>query len=297
MSGQTLPGWVAFTTSGLGGIFGWVIVHPLNTIGVRMNLAGAPGVAARVGFFSFTAATVRENGLRTLYNGLGAGIWRQVFYASSRYGLFQVFRDALACSREVDFASRLLCATAAGGCAAYISCPCEVSLVRMSNDASLPAAERRNYRGVVDCAMRIAREEGVPAFWRGSTPFVARACLVGATQVATYDQFKSMYNGLGLRGNSNFVCSSLTAGLMYSVITMPFESAKNRMASQKPDPVSGELPYRTTLQTMQTVSTNEGAFALYNGFVPYCTRCGSATVLMFFMVEKLQELYKARQQM
>ena len=36
-----------------------------------------------------------------------------------------------------------------GGMAAYISCPAEVSLVRMSNDNSLPLAERRNYKGTV----------------------------------------------------------------------------------------------------------------------------------------------------
>ena len=33
-----------------------------------------------------------------------------------------------------------------GGMAAFISCPAEVSLVRMANDNSLPAAERRNYK-------------------------------------------------------------------------------------------------------------------------------------------------------
>eukprot|EP00429_Kryptoperidinium_foliaceum_P058901 CAMPEP_0176093206 /NCGR_PEP_ID=MMETSP0120_2-20121206/46701_1 /TAXON_ID=160619 /ORGANISM="Kryptoperidinium foliaceum, Strain CCMP 1326" /LENGTH=295 /DNA_ID=CAMNT_0017427135 /DNA_START=48 /DNA_END=935 /DNA_ORIENTATION=- len=293
MSSQPLPGWVSFTTSGLGGIFGWVFIHPVNTIGVRMNLASARNPGVKVSMLSFAKTTVKENGFMTLYNGIGAGIWRQIFYASSRYGLFQVFRDTLATYREVDFASRLACATAAGGCAAYISCPCEVSLVRMSNDASLPQADRRNYKGVMDCGMRIAREEGVGAFWRGSTPFVTRACLVGATQVATYDQFKTIYSGFGIKGNANVVCSSFTAGLVYSTITMPFESAKNRMASQKPDPTTGKLPYRGTMQTMKAVAGAEGALALYSGFAPYFMRCGGHTVLMFFMVEKLQKLYKA----
>mmetsp|Transcript_52484 Transcript_52484/g.147341 ORF Transcript_52484/g.147341 Transcript_52484/m.147341 type:complete len:296 (+) Transcript_52484:81-968(+) len=293
MANQPLPGWVSFASSGLGGIFGWVFIHPINTIGVRMNLASARNPGVKISLGSFAANTVRENGIMTLYNGIGAGIWRQIFYASSRYGLFQVFRDTLGTYREVDFFGRLACATAAGGCAAYISCPCEVSLVRMSNDASLPLADRRNYKGVLDCGTRIAREEGVGAFWRGSTPFVTRACLVGATQVATYDQFKTIYKGFGIDGNVNVVCSSLTAGLVYSTITMPFESAKNRMASQQPDPATGKLPYRGTVQTMQAVAGAEGALALYTGFAPYFMRCGGHTVLMFFMVEKLQKMYRA----
>eukprot|EP00439_Symbiodinium_sp_Y106_P087401 s397_g49.t2 len=187
MASKPLPGWVAFSTSGVGGIFGWIFIHPVNTLAIRMNLASMQNPGAKLNLVTFAMDTVKKSGFASLYNGLGAGIWRQVFYASSRYGLFQVFRDTLTQYREMDFAARLSCATAAGGLAALFSCPCEVSLVRLSNDASLPEAERRNYKGVMDCAQRIAREEGVTAFWRGSMPFVTRACLVGATQASTED--------------------------------------------------------------------------------------------------------------
>lgn len=287
-----LPGWVSFSTSGLGGIFGWLIIHPVNTCSVRMNLASLQNPGKQLSLPSFFARTCKEEGFMSLYAGLGAGIWRQVFYASSRYGLFQVFRDALAKHREIDFAARMSLATLSGGMAAYISCPCEVSLVRMSNDASLPVAERRNYKGIMDCAARITREEGILAFWRGSTPFVMRASLVGATQVGTYDQFKSIYNTWGIKGGANVTASSMTAGLVYSIVTMPFESAKNRMASQKPN-AEGVLPYRSTMQTITTVASQEGAATLYNGFAPYSLRCGGHTVLMFFAVEELQRRYRA----
>jgi solute carrier family 25 oxoglutarate transporter 11 len=58
-----------------------------------------------------------------------------------------------------------------------------VSLVRMSNDSQMPVESRRNYKSVFDCAVRIARDEGISTFWRGSAPFVNRAMLVGVTQV------------------------------------------------------------------------------------------------------------------
>ena len=115
--------------------------------------------------------------------GIGAGITRQIFYATSRFGLFEVFRDFVAQYRPTDVWSRLATGTAAGACAAFISCPAEVTLVRMSNDRSLPRAQRRGYRNIADAAVRIAREEGPATLWRGSMPFVNRAMLVGATQV------------------------------------------------------------------------------------------------------------------
>ena len=64
----------------------------------------------------------------------------------------------------------------------------------MSNDSQQPLEARRNYKSVFDCGVRIAREEGVATFWRGSAPFVNRAMLVGVTQVGSLDQFKDMYD-------------------------------------------------------------------------------------------------------
>lgn len=170
----------------------------------------------------------------------------------------------------------------------------EVAVVRMSNDSSLPVEERRNYKGVVDTSLRIAREEGIAAFWRGSGPFVTRAMMVGVFQVATLDQFKDMFvSWLGQKRNSipNVFAASMTSGLIYSLATMPLEASKNRMASQKRDPVTGKLPYTGTLQTLRKVSAEKGFFALYNGFFPYYLRCGGHTVSMFILVQMMRDLY------
>lgn len=181
-----------------------------------------------------------------------------------------------------------------GGMAAYISCPMEVAVVRLSNDVTLPLDERRNYKGVVDTATRIVKEEGIGAFWRGSGPFVTRAMMVGVFQVATLDQFKVLYcELLGQRRDSiaNVFSSAMTSGLIYSIATMPLEATKNRMASQKPDPVTHKLPYTGTLQTLRLVTKQEGFFAFYNGFLPYYIRCGGHTVTMFIFVQLLRDFY------
>jgi len=293
---KPLSGSVIFGTSGAGGIAGWIVVHPFNTLTIRMNLAGmaseASGAAAAPkGFFSFASELIAKEGVSTLYAGLGAGCLRQVFYATSRYGLFETFRDALAKYRKTDFAQRFATASVAGGCAAIISCPAEVCLVRMSNDASLPVEQRRNYSSVFDAFVRIARDEGFAAFYRGSQPFVYRAMVVGGTQVATFDQFKQIYAPYLGKGLTNTFVSSMSAGLIYSLITMPLESAKNRMAFQRPD-AAGKLPYSSTIQTIGSVARAEGALSLWNGFIPYYGRCGGHTVSMFIAVDYFRQLYR-----
>ncbi len=190
---------------------------------------------------------------------------------------------------------RVVVGAATGGIAAYVSCPAEVAVVRMSNDSTLPPDQRRNYKGVVDTAQRIIKEEGVMAFWRGSTPFVQRAMMVGVFQVATLDQFKGLYaSQFGQTKNSipNVFCAAMTSGFIYACATMPLEASKNRMASQKADPKTGKLPYTSTLQTMRAVSAKEGFGALYNGFLPYYMRCGGHTVSMFVIVQVIRDFYQ-----
>ncbi|KAH8045233.1 thiosulfate transmembrane transporter [Aureococcus anophagefferens] len=71
---------VKFATAGLGGIMGWMCVHPFNTAAVRMNLASTQPNYQPTGF---------------------------IFYATSRFGLFETFRDAIAARREIGVAERL----------------------------------------------------------------------------------------------------------------------------------------------------------------------------------------------
>jgi solute carrier family 25 oxoglutarate transporter 11 len=96
-----LPNSIIFTTSGLGGCLGWAVVHPFNTIAVRSNLASASGQTFAL------SEMLKKQGFMSLYDGLSAGVARQVFYATSRFGLFETFRDILHEYRgKTDFAAR-----------------------------------------------------------------------------------------------------------------------------------------------------------------------------------------------
>jgi solute carrier family 25 (mitochondrial oxoglutarate transporter), member 11 len=70
-------------------------------VAVRSNLASASGQT-----FSLREMLAKQ-GWMSVYDGLSAGMMRQVFYATSRLGLFETFRDILHEYRgKTDFASR-----------------------------------------------------------------------------------------------------------------------------------------------------------------------------------------------
>lgn len=110
-------------------------------------------------------------------------------------------------------------------------------------------------------------------------------------QVGTYDQFRESFKKWGVTSlYANVMCSSMCAGLLYSLVTNPFETAKNRMAFQMPDK-NGQLMYNSTVQTLKFIAKNEGPIMLWAGFIPYFLRCGGHTIVMFISMEWARKLY------
>lgn len=66
----------------------------------------------------------------------------------------------------------------------------------LSNDVFL--AERRNYKNAFNALVRIVKEEGFLALWRGTIPTMGRAMVVNAAQLASYSQSKEMLLNTGL---------------------------------------------------------------------------------------------------
>ena len=245
-----------FGTAGLGGVIAWTAIHPFNTLAVRMSLS----TGEKMSLSGYAVDMVKKEGVGSLYKGLGAGVVRQIFYATSRFGLFEVFRDQIAAQRggEVDFFTRLVAGSVSGGCAALISCPAEVSLVRMSNDAALPENQRRNYTSVFNAFSRTAKEEGLTAFWRGSTPFCTRCVIVGCFQVATYDQIKQLVKkqtGYSTNSLANVAFSANCASLIYSVWEKGVFRVSRRCGLcvhivRQPSVMQGSLPHLLFLELL-----------------------------------------------
>lgn len=70
--------------------------------------------------------------------------------------------------------------------------PCDLSLVRMQADATLPEAERRNYKNVFNACSRIMSEEGVTALWRGAVPTMMRASALNVSMLVSYESAKDI---------------------------------------------------------------------------------------------------------
>ena len=175
---------------------------------------------------------MRTEGVRGLYGGLSAAMLRQSIYSTTRFGIYDLMKRRLGESKtaRIPYYRKVLATMAGGTAGAIVSCPTDVMLVRMQTDGRLPPAQRRGYRNVFHALYRVARDEGLRAWFRGLGPLMARGLGVTTAQFATYDQSKEVLQAKYYAADSLplHISCSLIAGLAAAVVSTPLDVIKAR---------------------------------------------------------------------
>ncbi|KFB53118.1 AGAP002939-PA-like protein [Anopheles sinensis] len=77
------------------------------------------------------------------------------------------------------------------------------------------------------------------------------------------------------------------SGTLGSIVNIPFDVAKSRI--QGPQPVPGQVKYRTTFGSIATVAREEGFAALYKGLTPKVMRLGPGGAIMLVVYDYVYE--------
>ncbi|KAI9804582.1 MAG: Mitochondrial dicarboxylate transporter [Piccolia ochrophora] len=164
--------------------------------------------------------------------------------------------------------------------------PADVLNVRMQNDASLPVASRRNYSNAVDGLLRMIREEGWAALFRGVWPNSARAVLMTASQLASYDGFKqALLANTPLEDNlKTHFTASLLAGFVATTICSPVDVIKTRVMSAKEQ--------KGLTSVLADIYRAEGVSWMFKGWVPSFIRLGPHTIATFLFLEQHKKMYR-----
>ena len=268
-----------FVNGGLSGMFATACIQPIDMIKVRLQLAGE-GVKTgpKPTVMGVTREVIAQGKLMDLYTGLSAGLLRQAVYTTARLGLFDTFQTALQAKAEkngtkVSFLERAGAGLTAGGLAAMVGNPADLALIRMQSDGLKPKAERANYKSVFDALGRIAKNEGLGAWFTGAYPTVVRAMALNFGQLTFFaeskNQLKERFPDLS-EGTNRFGASAI-AGFFASFFSLPFDFIKTRLQKQSKGP-DGKYPYKGFVDCAGKVLKNEGPLRFYRGFGTYYVR-------------------------
>lgn len=255
--------------------------HPLDVIRVQMQTSA-------VGTYKNTVDAAiqiyRNAGLANgIYAGISAAYLRQWMYGSFRIGVYSYLFEHAQIENEkagrnkndISFAKKLSMGCISGSIGSFVGTPSELSLVRMSADSKLPPAERRGYTNVIDCIVRITKEEGFTKLWRGATPTVARATLLSACQLGITSEVKGKLaksgyfgeNGQMYHGIPMLFCATLCSSFCANIVANPFDVVKSRLQNM-PITADGKVLYSGMADCFVKSVKSEGPAVLMSGFTP-----------------------------
>jgi solute carrier family 25 citrate transporter 1 len=169
-----------------------VAVTPMDTIKTRLihdQLTRAPHERAYRGLAHGVVTIVRADGLGGVYKGLTATILKQGSNQAIRWLVFTRAKEAMAGgpdTSKLGVLHTVAASVAAGAASVYGNTPVDVIKTRMQG---LSASK---YKGVVDCATQIARNEGFRGFYKGATARLARVCLDVTIIMVLYEQISKV---------------------------------------------------------------------------------------------------------
>jgi len=279
-----------FVTGSMSGCIATTCIQPVDMIKVRVQLGAAEGGSTNP--FTVASNLIKQDGFIGLYKGLDAGLTRQVFYTGARLGLYDKFTAAAAVPGEkMPFWKTTVCALSAGGIAAVIGNPADLSLIRMQADSMAPVAERRNYTGVGHALTTIVKEEGMGGLFKGSAPTATRAMALNFGMLGFNSLAKDQLSDMGVKGSALTFGASAIAGFFASFFSLPFDFVKTQVQKAKPDPVTGEMPFKGPIDCAVQQVKQGGITRLWSGFPTYYVRIAPHAMITLIAQDAVKNMW------
>lgn len=147
-----------------------VIGTPFDVSLVRMQADGMKPAAERRGYknvFDAIGRISREEGVTKLWRGFEPTAFRAI---AMNVGMMASYDQAKQAIRKVNgdnVATNLSASAISGFTASFTSLPFDMMKTRLQNMKPDPATGLMPYKNVLDCGMKIVKQEGVMTFWRG----------------------------------------------------------------------------------------------------------------------------------
>ena len=169
---------------------------------------------------------------------------------------------------------------AIGGVSATISktatAPIErVKLIIQNQPSMKNITPGKEYKGIVDCFVRVSKEEGVQALWRGNLANIIRYFPTQALNFAFKERFKILTKALlgnpnpktqkGLNFLSNILSGGM-AGTASLTFVYPLDFARTRLGTDMGKSAS-ERQFTGMFDCVSKIAKSDGIGGLYRGFV------------------------------
>jgi len=192
---------VNMLSGGLAGTGSLCIVYPLDYARTRLASDVGSGQKSFNGLADCLIKTMRgPSGVMGLYNGFGVSVMGIFPYRGVYFGMYDTLSDMNPLKKDrgvVGLASKFAIAQATAITAGYASYPMDTVRRRLQMQSEKPQSEWL-YKGTMDCFVKIMKDEGTGALFKGAGANALRT--VGSAMVLVlYGEIKAM---MGFEGGA-----------------------------------------------------------------------------------------------
>jgi len=272
---------------GIAGTSEILVMYPLDVVKTRAQLNAAPGQSIPI--WSTMVNIVKQDGFSKLYRGIVPPILMEApkravkFTANSTYA--GMLRDA---NGNLSQTNAIYCGMGAGVTEAFVVVPFELVKIRLQAKENMGV-----YKNTTDALKKILQKEGPLALYKGLESTIWRNASWNGGYFGLIHMLTDMLPKPQTESQTlgrDFVAGAM-AGTFGTMLNTPFDTAKTRIQNQGALLKAGETPkYGWTLPALKTIYQEEGALALYKGFVPKVLRLGPGGGILLVVFKKVSQV-------
>ncbi|KAG4430792.1 hypothetical protein IFR05_013725 [Cadophora sp. M221] len=289
----------AFAAGGVAGCGAVIASHPFETVKIRMQLQGElqkRSTQLRIynGPIHGLKVILRDEGIRGVYSGFGAGSAYQLLLNGSRIGFYEPIRSNLTSivstnKSQQNFGVNIVSGALSGIIGAVLGSPFFLIKTRMQTYSPVtPMGTQHIYRNTWDAFRSIYGTEGLKGLYRGYDAAIARTGMGSSVQLPCYYAAKGvLIKHTGMQeGTALHLISSSISGCAVCCFMHPVDTIMSRMYNQ-----NGGL-YRSIFDCLAKTISTQGLLACYKGFLPHLARILPHTVLTLTLAEQAMAVVK-----
>jgi len=169
-------------------------VTPMETIKVKFINDQTSANPRFKGFFHGVKTIIKSEGIMGLYQGVTATIMKQGSNQAIRFFVMESMKDGYRKYRgdtnpnsSVPTLLTGLFGATAGAASVFGNTPIDVVKTRMQG------LDAKQYKNTLDCFIKIFKNEGPRAFYKGTVPRLSRVCLDVGITFMIYDSFMELF--------------------------------------------------------------------------------------------------------
>jgi len=171
---------------GLAGASSLLIVYPLDFARTRLGADVGKGADREfTGLVDCISKTAKKGGVLSLYQGFGISVAGIIVYRGAYFGFYD---SAIGMLKPSNILFKFLIAQAVVAASGIASYPFDTVRRRLMMQAG---AKEKLYNGTLDCFAKIAKNEGMGAFFKGAGANILRGA-GGAMVLVGYDKIKEL---------------------------------------------------------------------------------------------------------